>query len=100
MFCPECHSMMFPINGVYTCRKCSKQVEIDKGKAQTFSEKNKDNEMAVINDSDAALPKTKIICPQCSHNEAFFSIRQTRAADEPETRFYRCCKCNYNWRVY
>ncbi|MEM4865380.1 MAG: hypothetical protein QXY09_02690 [Acidilobaceae archaeon] len=25
---------------------------------------------------------------------------QTRAADEPPTRFYRCTKCGYTWREY
>ncbi|MBI2112883.1 transcription factor S, partial [Candidatus Woesearchaeota archaeon] len=26
--------------------------------------------------------------------------QQTRGADEPETRFFRCTKCNYTWREY
>jgi len=25
---------------------------------------------------------------------------QTRAADEPPTRFYRCTKCGHTWREY
>ncbi|MDD2936443.1 MAG: transcription factor S, partial [Candidatus Methanomethylophilaceae archaeon] len=36
----------------------------------------------------------------CAHTEAYFVLRQPRAADEPETRIYRCCKCNHFWREY
>ena len=25
---------------------------------------------------------------------------QTRSADEPTTRFYRCQKCKFTWREY
>ena len=59
-----------------------------------------DEEMKVITENAATLPKTRIPCPECGHTEAFFVIRQTRAADEPETRIYRCCKCNHSWREY
>jgi DNA-directed RNA polymerase subunit M len=27
-------------------------------------------------------------------------LRQTRAADEPETKIYRCVKCQHSWREY
>jgi DNA-directed RNA polymerase subunit M len=27
-------------------------------------------------------------------------MRQTRAADEPTTRIYRCAKCSNTWREY
>ena len=99
MFCPECGSMMFPIDGKYTCKSCSKTMDII-GEAKVYKSKSKDTEMSVISNDDATLPKTHILCPQCQHTEAYFVIRQTRAADEPETRIYRCCKCNYNWREY
>lgn len=97
MFCPKCGSMMFPSDGMYVCRSCSHKMEIS-GKAQIFKTNSKEKEVAVLTDDDATLPKTTILCPKCSHTEAYFVIRQVRAADEPETRFYRCCKCNHNWR--
>jgi len=46
------------------------------------------------------LPKTNVECPKCFHNEAFWVLRQTRAADEPETKIYRCVKCTHSWREY
>ena len=47
-----------------------------------------------------ALPVDKTECPKCHHNEAYWVLRQTRAADEPETKIYRCTKCEHSWREY
>jgi len=41
-----------------------------------------------------------VICPKCGHQGAHWMLQQTRAADEPETRFYICPKCGYRWREY
>jgi len=47
------------------------------------------------------LPTTRECeCPKCQHREAYWIIRQTRAADEPETRIYECTKCHTRWREY
>ena len=39
-------------------------------------------------------------CESCGHDEAVWWMFQTRSADEPTTRFYRCQKCKYTWRDY
>ncbi|MEM2705477.1 MAG: transcription factor S, partial [Thermoplasmata archaeon] len=39
-------------------------------------------------------------CPKCGNRGAYWMLKQTRAADEPETRFYICTKCGYRWREY
>jgi DNA-directed RNA polymerase subunit M len=31
---------------------------------------------------------------------AYFWTQQTRGADEPETRFFKCTKCSHTWREY
>jgi DNA-directed RNA polymerase subunit M len=90
--------MMFPKDGAYVCNSCGVTKEAEK--KQTFVTKSGNKETTVITENVATLPKTRIACPECSHSEAYFVIRQTRAADEPETRIYRCCKCNYSWREY
>tara|TARA_Y100000310_G_scaffold345820_1_gene470484 strand:+ start:17603 stop:17890 length:288 start_codon:yes stop_codon:yes gene_type:complete len=65
-----------------TVAKTEKEVEvIDKGELQT-------------------LPKTTAECPKCHHNTAYFWLVQTRAGDEPETKFLRCEKCEHTWRDY
>ncbi|MCL2318424.1 MAG: transcription factor S [Methanomassiliicoccaceae archaeon] len=99
MFCPTCGSMMFPKDGAYVCNSCG-HVKAIGGKAQVFVTDSEDRETTVITESVATLPKTRIACPECANGEAYFVIRQTRSADEPETRIYRCCKCNYSWREY
>lgn len=99
MFC-TCGSMMFPKDGVYKCNSCGAEKAIDAGNSEVIKTESKDKFTSVINDDVATLPKTRIPCPECGHTEAFFVIRQTRAADEPETRIYRCCKCNHSWREY
>lgn len=90
---------MFPKEGKYVCNNCNVAVDI-KGKSQVVVTGSKDRETTVIKENIATLPKTRIPCTQCGHTEAYFVIRQTRSADEPETRIYRCCKCNYSWREY
>jgi len=91
--------MMFPKDGKYVCAQCGLEKEIG-SKVEHFTTDAKYKETTVISEDIATLPKTRIICPECANTEAYFVIRQTRAADEPETRIYRCCKCNYSWREY
>ncbi|MFA5313893.1 MAG: transcription factor S [Methanomassiliicoccales archaeon] len=104
MFCPKCKSLMFPrqVEGkrVLSCSKCEEKLDCDDSNKEciTFTKTNK--EMAVIEGNIATLPKTKVECPKCGHNEAFWVLRQTRAADEPETKIYRCVKCQHSWREY
>ena len=65
-----------------TMPKTGKEVEvIDKGELQT-------------------LPKTTAECPKCYHRTAYFWLVQTRAGDEPETKFLKCEKCGHTWRDY
>jgi len=42
----------------------------------------------------------KIDCEKCHNQEGVSWAFQTRSADEPETKFYRCTKCNHTWRDY
>ncbi|MEK6946569.1 MAG: transcription factor S, partial [Nanoarchaeota archaeon] len=35
-----------------------------------------------------------------SHKTAYFWLVQTRAGDEPETKFLKCEKCGHTWRDY
>jgi len=98
LFCSSCGSMMFPKDGKYVCNQCGAEQEL--GSVETFTTSVKNKEISVISENVATLPKTRIICPECGNTEAYFVIRQTRAADEPETRIYRCCKCSHSWREY
>ncbi|MDD7424188.1 MAG: transcription factor S [Candidatus Methanomethylophilaceae archaeon] len=99
MFCKECGSLMFPDNGKYVCRQCGVSDDIG-DTVEKFKTEHEEKVTTVFDENSAAyMSKMRIICPKCSHTEAFYDIRQTRAADEPETQFYRCCKCNHQWRI-
>lgn len=98
MFCSKCKSLMFPVDGQYVCKHCGSEEQF--GEAEKFTTGSRAKETLVLSDSGAVLPKTRIKCPECSHSEAYFYLRQTRSADEPETRIYRCCECKHSWREY
>ena len=99
MFCPKCDSLMFPDKGAFKCKKCGYSGKPD-GKDSVVKESPKEKELTIIEGDRDTLPKTKMECPKCGHNEAYWIIRQTRAADEPETRILQCTKCKNKWREY
>lgn len=41
---------------------------------------------------------TDVQCFKCKKNEVFMIPIQTRSADEPETLFYQCMRCDNKWR--
>jgi DNA-directed RNA polymerase subunit M len=57
-------------------------------------------EIPVVEGPEAALPTAKVECPRCGNDRAYWWMRQTRSADEPTTRFYKCTKCKKVWREY
>ncbi len=94
---------MFPDKkgaGGLVCARCSTSKQASKADRTTTMTKGEDKEMLVITEKTDTLPKTKINCEKCGNNEAYWVIRQTRAADEPSTRIYQCVKCMYKWREY
>lgn len=101
MFCPSCKALMVPQNGKFVCRLCgSKKAMGEHASASpVLVGRPEPKELKIIEKMDT-LPKTKVECPECKNPEAYWRLRQTRAADEPETRIYRCVKCNHTWREY
>jgi DNA-directed RNA polymerase subunit M len=90
---------MFPRNGVFKCGKCGCESKTD-GVCQSFTTKRHEREIPVVLSNQPTLPKAQVECPKCGNNEAFWVLRQTRAADEPETKIYRCTACSHSWREY
>ncbi len=60
----------------------------------------KAKDIAVVEEKVNPLPKAKEECPKCKNDEAYWVLRQTRGADEPETRIFQCTKCGHKWREY
>lgn len=112
-FCPQCGSVMVPVkrgNGVVlVCRACGYEEVPDSSSAELYSvrmqvERKPSDRILVLTDKDIAersnLPIITAKCPRCGHDKAYWWMIQTRSADEPSTRFYRCVKCGYTWREY
>lgn len=98
-YCEKCKCMMFPKAGKFVCPKCNAEKSTTGG-SDVIVEKQKTKETVVLEKKIDILPKTRVECPKCGHNEAYWILRQTRASDEPETRIYTCTKCEHRWRVY
>src|SRR5437762_674738 len=103
MFCPKCSSLMFPVQGKLHCNSCGYERSFSGKDATTAkvarSGKEKPSETLVLDEITETLPKTRVECPKCGHYEAFWVMRQTRAADEPTTRIYRCVKDRKSTRL-
>ncbi len=97
MFCKKCGNLLLPKSGVMKC-SCgyTEKDAIIKDKTK------KKDEVIVVDKSidNDIMPKIKMECKDCKHHEAFFWTLQTRSSDEPETKFYKCTKCNAVTRDY
>ncbi len=104
MFCPKCGSILVPKKDTNkkwlqcSCGYRSNDVEQARIK-ETVQKPEKDVE--VVDPKDfKAMPLLDAKCDKCCHDKAFFWTLQTRAGDEPETKFFRCEKCEHTWRDY
>lgn len=103
-FCPNDKSMLFPKEGKLTCRKCGYVLESGESSHTVKVHEAKHREITVLDDEARErfefLPKMAVECPNCGNREAYYRLQQTRRADEPETTFLRCTKCDHRWRKY
>ena len=89
---------MFPNGDIFVCGKCG--FEKKRTGSVVVVEKQTEKEIVLLEKKIDILPKTRVECPKCGHNEAFWVLRQTRSSDEPETRIFTCTKCEHRWRAY
>ncbi|MCS4541699.1 MAG: transcription factor S [Euryarchaeota archaeon] len=106
-FCPKCGSLLLPQEneGKFSliCRKCGFIKDSFDHNSYRFNEAVKPRNAIVVADIEGKidlLPKINAACKKCGNFEAYWWMQQTRAADEPETRFYRCTKCGFTWREF
>ncbi len=107
-FCPKCGSIMVPKKSgrttVYVCPSCGYVKQSGNRIVLRKRVEHKETEKTFIIDSTESyksLPKTTgVRCPVCENTEAYYYVIQTRRADEPPTRIYRCTKCGHVWREY
>lgn len=102
MFCPECGSMMYPDGDEMVCKDCgySEAKGEDEEEGMKTVDEREEGEMAFVEKDVNTLPTAEVECEECGHDRAGWWMRQLRAADESETRFYRCLNCGHTWREY
>ncbi len=83
------------------CARCGHEREVKKSDSLKVVEHSKKKEtVLVLEEEVSTLPVTRAECPECGNLEAQWWLLQTRRADEPETRFFRCVSCKHTWREY
>ena len=103
-FCEECGSLMHANGAEMVCSSCGARTAKDETEAakyvsteqQTFDDVIETTEDA----ADEGMPTAAETCEDCGNDRAWYTIKQTGAADEPPTRFFKCTECGYRWRDY
>jgi DNA-directed RNA polymerase subunit M len=104
MFCKKCNSLLIPEKNEsgkvkFICRKCGTSSRSKDIKIKSVNPKKE--KLYFVDKKDGEnLPTTKETCPKCKGRKAYYWIIQTRAADEPATKFFKCVKCEHTWRDY
>jgi DNA-directed RNA polymerase subunit M len=101
-FCDECGSMMKAEGDDWVCGSCGYERARDADEEEfEVSEDQEESEVVDVSDLDpteTGKPTTDAHCPECGNGTAFWEMKQIRAADESETRFFECTECNHKWR--
>jgi transcription factor S len=102
MFCPKCGSVLFPKKEKgkkmlrCSCGYTNKNADVPQVKEAVIQNEN----IPIVDKEIEPNPLTDADCPRCGHKKAYYWTVQTRAGDEPETKFFKCEKCKHTWRDY
>ena len=117
IFCPKCGSILRPKEKagkkILWCN-CGFTKDLAEGKKELIESKDsieesqtkeeiknpKESKRLEIVEKIETHPKVEADCEKCGNKEAYYWTQQTRAADEPETRFFKCVNCEHTWREY
>lgn len=102
MFCPKCGSILLPKSeGKKNILVCSCGYKLKKPDIRLREITGKKEKIDIVDKEETThLPSINEDCPKCGHNKAVYWLVQTRAGDEPETKFLKCEKCGHTWRDY
>lgn len=99
-FCPKCGAILVKKRKNFGCPRCnySSKEDVELKTSEKLEEKNEG--VSVSKEPKSVHPIVNETCPKCNHDKAYFWTAQTRASDEAETKFFKCVKCEHNWREY
>ncbi len=98
-FCPKCGALLMMRKTKAGCPRCS-YVSKDKIDMEVKEEMHEQANVVVIDEKVGNVnPITDWECRKCGCKRAYFWIRQMRAGDEAESKFYECIKCKNTVRV-
>ena len=102
MFCPKCGSILLPKKqGNKSILECSCGYSDKSGKPikikEVIAEKK---EIEAVEELEVHPLTDDVECAKCKHKKAYYWEVQTRASDEPATKFLKCQKCKHIWRDY
>jgi transcription factor S len=101
MFCPKCGSILIPRKeNNKTLIKCACGYTQKKGSIEIKEVIHEKREIEAVEEEVEVHPLVSEECPKCGHDKAYFWEVQTRASDEPATKFFKCQKCKHIWRDY
>ena len=92
MFCPKCGSILLP-KGDSTKKVLACKCGYSNANMKDAAIKEKmgaTTEIELIEKEPEPHPLVNVECSKCKHKRAYFWTLQTRASDEPETKFFKC----------
>jgi DNA-directed RNA polymerase subunit M len=104
-FCDDCGGMLVSKSGEMECRSCGKKQEVSSSDYQITDEKEEDPmdglNVSSEDEQETTRPTCDKDCPSCGSEQVHeWWMEQTRASDEPPTRFYECTKCGNVHKEY
>ncbi len=91
--------MVYPVDGVLSCRKCG-WTDKKAVKSQIVTSEAEGRERLVVEHQVDHRAQQDAECPKCGHGKAYFHLMQTRRSDEPPTEINECMECGHSWREY
>jgi transcription factor S len=97
-FCPKCGSILMMRKTKLGCPRCN-YISKEKPEMEIKEDIKKSSGVVIVGSKENVNPITDFECVKCKNKKAFFWIQQMRAGDEPESKFYKCTKCENVVRV-
>eukprot|EP01130_Rhizamoeba_saxonica_P001839 TRINITY_DN11675_c0_g1_i1.p1 TRINITY_DN11675_c0_g1~~TRINITY_DN11675_c0_g1_i1.p1 ORF type:complete len:121 (-),score=15.26 TRINITY_DN11675_c0_g1_i1:107-469(-) len=103
-FCQECNSLLSlpKKSGIMNCDICGFSCmsgDVESQEIVTNSRKREEDRGFVVAESEGQMiVDGTVVCEKCGCIKISFYTRQMRSADEGQSVFYTCTKCQWKWR--